>query len=187
VIAFVALHVFLYAGATAFNSYYDRDEGPVGGLERPPPVLPALLPVALGMSLFVTRAVVMFMGRFVPLNETFAKRRGELVGCVGEAVFGINEAFGMALLEAQASALPVVAGNTGGVADIVVPEITGVLVPAGDPVAFAAALGALLRDPVLRRRMGKAARDNVWRDHDLAPAASRLAAALTRLGPAKAA
>jgi 1,4-dihydroxy-2-naphthoate octaprenyltransferase len=50
VIAFVALHVFLYAGATAFNSYYDRDEGPVGGLERPPPVLPALLPVALGMK-----------------------------------------------------------------------------------------------------------------------------------------
>src|SRR5439155_22738881 len=49
-IAFVALHVFLYAGATAFNSYYDRDEGPVGGLERPPPVLPALLPVALGMK-----------------------------------------------------------------------------------------------------------------------------------------
>jgi glycosyltransferase involved in cell wall biosynthesis len=83
--------------------------------------------------------------------------------------------------------LPVVAGNSGGVADIVVPGITGVLVPAGDPVAFAAALGALLRDPVLRRRMGKAARDNVWRDHDLAPAASRLAAALTRLGPAKAA
>jgi 4-hydroxybenzoate polyprenyltransferase len=42
--------VFLYAGATAFNSYYDRDEGPVGGLERPPPVLPALLPLALGMK-----------------------------------------------------------------------------------------------------------------------------------------
>ena len=42
--------MFLYAGATAFNSYYDRDEGPVGGLERPPPVLPALLPLALGMK-----------------------------------------------------------------------------------------------------------------------------------------
>lgn len=51
VLAFIALHVFLYAGATAFNSYYDRDEGPVGGLERPPPVSAALLPVALGMKL----------------------------------------------------------------------------------------------------------------------------------------
>ncbi|HEY3063401.1 MAG TPA: UbiA family prenyltransferase [Chloroflexota bacterium] len=52
VLAFVSLHVFLYAGATAFNSYYDRDEGPVGGLERPPPVEPALLPVSLGMKAF---------------------------------------------------------------------------------------------------------------------------------------
>jgi 1,4-dihydroxy-2-naphthoate octaprenyltransferase len=50
VIAFVSLHVFLYAGATAFNSYYDRDEGPIGGLERPPPVVPALLPLSLAMQ-----------------------------------------------------------------------------------------------------------------------------------------
>lgn len=46
-LAFVAYHVFLYGGATAFNSYYDRDEGPIGGLERPPPVVPALLPFSL--------------------------------------------------------------------------------------------------------------------------------------------
>ena len=31
-LAFLAFHVFLYGGVTAFNSYYDRDEGPVGGL-----------------------------------------------------------------------------------------------------------------------------------------------------------
>ena len=35
-LAFVALHLFLYPAATAFNSAYDRDEGPVGGMERPP-------------------------------------------------------------------------------------------------------------------------------------------------------
>jgi 4-hydroxybenzoate polyprenyltransferase len=50
VLAFVSLHVFLYAGATAFNSYYDRDEGPIGGLERPPPVVAALLPLSLAMQ-----------------------------------------------------------------------------------------------------------------------------------------
>jgi UbiA prenyltransferase family len=49
-LAFVCLHVFLYGGATAFNSYYDRDEGPIGGLERPPPVVPALLPFSLAMQ-----------------------------------------------------------------------------------------------------------------------------------------
>lgn len=50
-IAFVCLHVFLYGGATAFNSYYDRDEGPIGGLQHPPPVVPALLPFSLAVKL----------------------------------------------------------------------------------------------------------------------------------------
>jgi 1,4-dihydroxy-2-naphthoate octaprenyltransferase len=47
VLAFAVLHVFLYGGVTAFNSYYDRDQGPVGGLERPPPVVDALLPFSI--------------------------------------------------------------------------------------------------------------------------------------------
>lgn len=51
VLGFAAMHVFLYSGVTAFNSYYDRDVGPVGGLERPPPVVPALLPVSLALQL----------------------------------------------------------------------------------------------------------------------------------------
>jgi hypothetical protein len=56
------------------------------------------LPVAILASLFISRVVVLFMGRFVPLNETYAKRRGELVGCVGEALYGINHTFGMAIV-----------------------------------------------------------------------------------------
>jgi 4-hydroxybenzoate polyprenyltransferase len=47
--AFVIFHVLLYGGATAFNSAYDRDVGPVGGLERPPPVSRALLPFAVAV------------------------------------------------------------------------------------------------------------------------------------------
>jgi len=54
--------------------------------------------VALMVSVFITRAVVLFMGRFVPLNETYAVRRGELVGCIGEALYGINETFGVAMV-----------------------------------------------------------------------------------------
>jgi 4-hydroxybenzoate polyprenyltransferase len=50
IVAFVAFHVFLYSGATAFNSYYDRDIGPVGGLERPPPIPLALLPLSVVMQ-----------------------------------------------------------------------------------------------------------------------------------------
>jgi 1,4-dihydroxy-2-naphthoate octaprenyltransferase len=48
-LVFIAYHVFLYGGATAFNSVYDRDIGPVGGLRHPPPVDPLLLPWSLGI------------------------------------------------------------------------------------------------------------------------------------------
>ncbi|HEY0043238.1 MAG TPA: UbiA family prenyltransferase [Allosphingosinicella sp.] len=36
--AFFSLHLFLYPAATAFNAVYDKDEGPIGGMEAPPPV-----------------------------------------------------------------------------------------------------------------------------------------------------
>jgi 4-hydroxybenzoate polyprenyltransferase len=42
-LGWLALHLFLYPGTTAFNSYYDRDEGPIGGLEHPPAVDRGLL------------------------------------------------------------------------------------------------------------------------------------------------
>lgn len=99
----------------------------------------------------------------------------------------INEAFGLALLEAQASGLAVVAGASGGVGDIVADRITGRLVPPGDAAAFAAALRDLLDDPATRLAMGRAARDKVERHHDLSAAAAGLDAVLTGLGQARAA
>jgi 1,4-dihydroxy-2-naphthoate octaprenyltransferase len=32
---FLLIHIGLYGGATAYNSYYDRDEGPIGGMKYP--------------------------------------------------------------------------------------------------------------------------------------------------------
>jgi glycosyltransferase involved in cell wall biosynthesis len=95
----------------------------------------------------------------------------------------INEAFGMALLEAQASGLPVVAGNSGGVGDIVADGETGILAPPGDADAFAAAVRSLLTDPERCAQFGAAARIRVERTHDLPAAAARLGdiiATLTR-------
>lgn len=46
-LGFLSLHLFLYGGTTAFNSYFDRDEGPIGGMLRPPPVDAGLLRFSL--------------------------------------------------------------------------------------------------------------------------------------------
>ncbi|AIB13051.1 hypothetical protein ABAZ39_13885 [Azospirillum argentinense] len=79
----------------------------------------------------------------------------------------VNEAYGMALLEAQAAGLPVVAGRTGGVPDVVRDGVTGLLPPVGDAEAFAAAVRALLDDHEKRRCFGEAARRIAEAEHDL--------------------
>ena len=43
---FVLLHLFIYPASNAYNSYYDKDEGAIGGLENPPPVSRELFYVA---------------------------------------------------------------------------------------------------------------------------------------------
>jgi len=93
----------------------------------------------------------------------------------------INEAYGMAFLEAQAAGLPVVAGRTGGVPAVVADGITGVLTPIGDAAAFAAATARLLNDPKERVQLGKTARARVSARHDERAAAHALAAALRTL------
>jgi glycosyltransferase involved in cell wall biosynthesis len=70
----------------------------------------------------------------------------------------LEEAFGMVLVEAMHMGLPVVATLVGGVPEIVEDRVTGSLVPAGDPVGLAAAIGHLLRSPEARRALGAAGR-----------------------------
>jgi phosphatidylinositol alpha 1,6-mannosyltransferase len=82
---------------------------------------------------------------------------------------GPSETFCQAVQEALASGVPVVAPDSGGPRDLVVPGRTGYLVPPGqdaaDPVSRAAFRSAVsaLADPELRRRAGLAARRSVLR------------------------
>jgi glycosyltransferase involved in cell wall biosynthesis len=80
------------------------------------------------------------------------------------------EGFGVSAVEASAMQLPVVASNIHGIPDVVVDGDTGILVPAADPPAIAAALHRLAVDPALRRTMGAAGREFVtanyrWQDN----------------------
>jgi phosphatidylinositol alpha-1,6-mannosyltransferase len=70
----------------------------------------------------------------------------------------LAEGFGIALVEASASGVAVVAGRSGGVPDAVRDGETGILVDPEDPAAVAAGITRLLRDEALRRRMGAAGR-----------------------------
>jgi glycosyltransferase involved in cell wall biosynthesis len=69
-----------------------------------------------------------------------------------------REGFPNVVLEAAATGIPVVTTLATGSRDAVVPEVTGLLIPPGYPVAISEAVLQLLRDPKLRCRMGKAAR-----------------------------
>lgn len=75
-----------------------------------------------------------------------ASRRSERLGVEG---------FGIALVEASACGLPVVAANSGGIPDAVRDGETGFLVPPEEPAAFAEAICRLLADPATGKRIGQ--------------------------------
>jgi len=91
--------------------------------------------------------------------------------CVWPAV---NEAYGMAMLEAEAAGLPVVSCATRGVPDVVEHQRTGWLVPPSDAAAFADAVRALLSDPGLRAALGAAAARLAGGERSLEAASVRL-------------
>lgn len=71
----------------------------------------------------------------------------------------LTETFGNVILEAMASALPVIALRAGGVADTVRPGLTGALIdPDAPPQRFADAVLSFIDDPSLRARTAEAAR-----------------------------
>lgn len=90
----------------------------------------------------------------------------------------IDEAFGIALLEAQAAGLPVIAGKERGVPDIVASGVTGLLPKSGDAEDFARAITRLIEEPDTRARLGAAAARRVREQYDIPTAAARLDATL---------
>ncbi len=77
-----------------------------------------------------------------------------------------REGFPNVPLEAASMALPVVSTLVSGCVDAVEDGKTGALVPPADPTALAAALGAYVQDPALRRTHGAAGRERVLRLFD---------------------
>ncbi len=77
------------------------------------------------------------------------------------ALTSINEGTPVALIEAMAAGLPVVATSVGGVSDVIEHGVTGMLVSAREPAAFADGLRSLISNETARRQMGQRARQRV--------------------------
>jgi phosphatidylinositol alpha-1,6-mannosyltransferase len=94
-----------------------------------------------------------------------------------------QEGFGIVFLEAAASGIPAVAGDSGGAADAVVDGETGIVVP--DPTdvnVVAGSIDRLLADPRLASKQGQAARQRAETHFAYDVLAARLDAAIARLG-----
>jgi glycosyltransferase involved in cell wall biosynthesis len=89
---------------------------------------------------------------------------------------GRREGIPVVLMEAMASAVPVVSSRLSGIPELVEDGQDGLLTPPGDTAALADVLEQLYRDPGLRYRLGQAGREKVKREFDL----YRNAAALAR-------
>lgn len=85
-----------------------------------------------------------------------------------------DESFGVAMVEASATGLPVISTTVGGVPEVVRDGETGLLVEPNEVEEAAAAMAHLVRQPALRRRMGDAGRAFVCVTYDWKVTAERM-------------
>lgn len=72
------------------------------------------------------------------------------------------------ILEAMATALPVVSTNVGGIPEAVIDNATGLLVPPSDPQALAEAMAQYVRQPALAMRHGLAGKKRIKEHYSMA-------------------
>ena len=97
-----------------------------------------------------------FTARNVPHAQAMAAMRHCSIAVVPSAW---REPMSQVAVEAMVVGRPVVASDVGGLRDVVQHDVTGLLVPPGDPGALAMAIDGLLDDPARRAKMGCAGRE----------------------------
>lgn len=100
------------------------------------------------------------------LREYLEQARVFVLPCV-VAQDGDRDGIPNALIEAMALEIPTVSTRVSGIPELIEHEVTGLLVPPRDAPALADALGRLLDEPELRRRLGPAGRAKVLADYDI--------------------
>lgn len=99
VLVFIILHLMVYPASNGYNSYYDKDEESIGGLETPPPVSKQLLYVSLfidGTALLLSLLVSYWFALGILLyglvskaysNDTIRLKKMPLLGWLTVGVF----------------------------------------------------------------------------------------------------
>jgi glycosyltransferase involved in cell wall biosynthesis len=119
--------------------------------------------------------------RFLLAGEWPPQRLGEAYAAAdGFVLASYHEGYGMALAEALAHGLPVIATTAGAIPDTV-PASAGLLVPPGDGTALTLALARFLDEPKLRAALAAGARAAAARHLDWPGAVAGWARALDRL------
>ena len=118
---------------------------------------------------WVAEDVVEWWGKRTDVSEVWAEAHIAVQPSRG------GEGIPKSLLEAGASARPLVTTDVPGCRELVTDGVNGLIVPPNDPLALANALTRLAGDPDLRRRLGEQARETVESHHtDIAVAAATL-------------
>jgi glycosyltransferase involved in cell wall biosynthesis/GT2 family glycosyltransferase len=103
-----------------------------------------------------------------PLDAVrFLGHRSDVAGLISQATVvvlpSLAESFGFAALEASSLGRPVVVSDAGGLPEVVLNGVTGLVVPAGDPRALAEALCRLLKEREWAEELGRAGQTHAAR------------------------
>ena len=92
-----------------------------------------------------------------------------------------GEPYGQVIIEGMAAGKPVIATNGGGVPEIVLDKVTGLLVPMGDPIRMAEGVEYLLDNPEEMKSMGRLGRERVLEHFTVENTARRVEAVYHQL------
>ncbi|MDO9542467.1 MAG: glycosyltransferase family 4 protein [Kiritimatiellia bacterium] len=121
--------------------------------------IPGMIFVFLGDGELLDELKAQAAGAGIQDNVMFLGWRPDVAGVMSTFdVFilpSLNEGMGKVLVEAMAMGKPIIASAVGGIADLVIHEENGMLVPGADAEAIAGSIERLYRDPARRKIMGE--------------------------------
>lgn len=136
----------------------------------------------------VTGTEVALRGVPVTVHNGIAPNSPELIGLLRDAdIFALpsrGDCTPLAIAEALACGLPIVASSVGAIPELVVDGMNGLVVPPGDPLGLATALARLVDDESLRIEMGRRSRAMAESDHDVVRNCRRLFTLMSQVADA---